>query len=488
MGRIAATAVWFRGVRARLVATYLLAAAVLAIAGAALFTVTLDQGLRKDIDAALQTRAATMAADLAAGNLEQRDTPRIGTAARRAASDVLAFTAIYGPDGHLLDAQPSTLPESPLTADQLRTPLAVTAIRTTSFGGEQFRILAEPVPLHDGVWVVVVGQSVAPADEASSQVRRALLVALPILVLLVGVGAWLLSGAALKPVDRMRADAQELGEHNPTGRITEPATRDSLSQLARTFNALLDRLHHSLDRQRTLVADAGHELRTPLAVLQTELETAVRPTRSRADLVDSINHARAEVTRLAALAEDLLLLAQADGGQPIVRHELSDVTELLDEAVRACSERADTRSIRLRLQRPPSLVAELDPVAVRRILDNLLANALRHTPPGGTITVEAATDPIPAEGAASAPAGAVLVLRISDTGPGFPPEFLSHAFDRFTRADQGRSRAAAGSGLGLAIVDTLTHAHTGTVAATNLPGGGASIEVRLPLTAIGHRN
>lgn len=475
-----AIVVWLRGVRARLVATYLLAAVILAVAGVALFTLALSRGLRTNVDAALQTRAATLSGDLAAGNVEQVDPPpRIG-AAGRTVSDVLAFTAVYGPGGHLVDAQPATLPSSPLTAAQIRTPPAVATIRTTRFGGESFRILAQPVPRSDGTWVVVVGESLAAADEASAQVRHALFIAVPILLLLVGVGAWLLSGAALRPVDRMRADAQNLGEHDPAGRITEPATRDSLNQLARTFNALLDRLHHSLDRQRSLVADAGHELRTPLAVLQTELETAVRPTRSRADLVDSINHARVEVTRLTALAEDLLLLAQADGGQPIVRRQLTDVSELLDDVVRAYTAQAETASIMLRGQRPQALIADLDPVALRRILDNLLANALRHTPTGGTITLEAGDDPTRANGAGSA---AALVLQVSDTGPGFPPDFLPHVFDRFTRADQGRSRSAtaAGSGLGLAIVETLAHALAGTVTATNRPGGGAVVELRLPL-------
>jgi two-component system OmpR family sensor kinase len=468
---------WLRGVRARLVAAYLLAAVILAVAGVALFTMALSRGLRTNVDAALQTRAATLAGDLAAGNVEQVDpVPKIG--AGRTASDVLAFTAIYSPGGRLVDTQPANLPASPLTAAQLRTPPSVATIRSTRFGGESFRILAQPVARSDGTWMVAVGESLAAADEASAQVRHALFIAVPILLILVGVGAWLLSGAALKPVDRMRADAQNLGEHDPAGRITEPATHDSLNQLAHTFNALLDRLHHSLDRQRSLVADAGHELRTPLAVLQTELETAVRPTRSRADLVDSITHARLEVTRLAALAEDLLLLAQADGGQPIVRRQLSDVAELIDDVTRAYTNRADAASVTLRSSAPPALTAQLDPVAVRRILDNLMANSLQHTPTGGTITLQANIDT-----PAGAAAAAQLVLAVSDTGPGFPPDFLAHVFDRFTRVDQGRSRSAeaAGSGLGLAIVETLTHAHTGLVMASNLPGGGAVVELRIPL-------
>lgn len=469
---------WPWGVRGRLVATYLLAAVVLAAAGVALFTLALSSGLRANVDTALQARAGTLAADVAAGNIEQVDPPPSIGAAGRNAGDLQAFTAVYGPDGRLTSARPSVLPESPLTADQTRRPPAVATIRTARYAGESFRVLVKPVSLTDGTWVVVVGESLGAVEEASAEVRRAIFIAVPLLLVLVGLGAWLLSGAALKPVDLMRADAQELGEHDPAGRLTEPPSRDSLNQLARTFNALLDRLHSSLDRQRALVADAGHELRTPLAVLQTELETAVRPTRGRADLVDSINHARHEVTRLTALAEDLLLLAQADGGQPIVRRQLTDVSELLDDVTRSYHKHAEQRSIILRIESPPALIADVDPVALRRILDNLITNALRHTPAGGTVTLNATTDPAASPGADHA----VLVLRISDSGTGFPPQFLPHAFDRFGRADQGRSRSGAGgSGLGLAIVHTLVHAHDGTVTARNQPGGGAVLEIRLPV-------
>lgn len=468
---------WLHGVRARLVATYLLAAIVLAVAGVALFTLALNRGLRANVDAGLHTRADAIVAELRAGNVQEGDQPPTIRAPREGASDLLAVTAVYAPGGRLISAQPSPLPASPLRRAEAPPASSGSALRTTQYAGESFRILTQPVALRDGTWLVVVGQSLGATDDASAQVRQALLIAVPILLVAVGIGAWLLSGAALRPVERMRVDAQELGEHDPSGRITEPATADSLNQLARTFNALLDRLHNSLARQRTLVADAGHELRTPLAVLQTELETAVRPTRSRADLVDSVNHARGEVARLAALAEDLLLLAQADGGQPIVRRQLADVSELLELAAGAYQERAAQHSVTLRAEHPGALIAELDPVALRRVLDNLLTNALRHTPSGGTICVGAKLE----RATAQPDAGAVLALWVSDTGPGFPPEFLPHSFDRFARADQGRSRTSAGSGLGLAIVQTLVHAHDGTVVAENRAAGGAQITVRLPV-------
>ena len=147
----------------------------------------------------------------------------------------------------------------------------------------------------------------------------------------------------------MRADAEALSAHEDGSRITEPPTMDSLNRLARTFNALLDRLRVSLDQQRTLVADAGHELRTPLAVLQTELETAIRPNRTRQDLVESITHAQDEVARLAALANDLLFLAEADGGHPMLRRQPTTVTGLLEDVDQAFRGRMPGAADQLRL-------------------------------------------------------------------------------------------------------------------------------------------
>jgi two-component system OmpR family sensor kinase len=465
---------WLRGVRARLMLTYLLAAAVLAVAGISVFTLVLGSGLRASVDAGLQTRANSLEADVRSGNIQQTEpAPRIGTALGE--GDLQAFTAVYDAGGQLAEANPSLLPAAPLTAADLASRRSGTW--TGYLGGEQFRVLTQPVNGPDGRWLVAVGQNLNTINDVSNEVRRTLYFAVPVGLLLVGLGAWLLSGAALKPVDRMRGDAQRLSEHDAAGRITEPPTTDSLNQLARTFNTLLDRLHGSLERQRALVADAGHELRTPLAVLQTELETAVRPSRSRDDLVDSITHARAEVSRLAILAEDLLLLAHADGGAPLIRRQLTDIGALIDDTVAAHHGRAESAGIELRTMTGKApLIGELDPVAVRRVLDNLLSNALRQVPTGGSITV-AAELLTPERGPV------MFALTVSDTGPGFPAEFLPQAFERFSRAEQSRSRLdnTAGSGLGLAIVDTLVKAHGGAVSATNPEEGGAAVALRIPV-------
>lgn len=471
---------WLRGIRRRLAATYLLAAAVLAVVGAGLLINTLDHGLRDSIDSGLRAQAAVQIADLSATVGEgQHPTPALaapGSAGYRVAlaGGLDGFTATISPHGRLVEAQPSPLPRGALAGYRVGRPPPAPTFRTVTVGDRPLRVLVVPVHRPSGTWTVVTGAGLSAAQDVSTEIAKVLWIATPIVVAIIGLGAWLLSGAALRPVDRMRADAQKIGEQDPAGRLREPGTGDSLDALARTFNGLLGRLHRSLGRQRALVADAGHELRTPLAVLRMELDTALRPGRSREDLIDSIEHAQVEVARLAALAENLLLLAQADEGRQLIAPELTDLTEVVAAAERGLTGQARRQGVQLATEIPEHLVAQVDPRAVRRILDNLMGNALRHTPPGGTVTVRADV--------ADAVAGMVR-LTVTDSGPGFPAEFLPLAFERFARADGARSRAAtySSSGLGLSIVATLADAHGGSARAANRPEGGASVEVLLPV-------
>jgi signal transduction histidine kinase len=381
---------------------------------------------------------------------------------------VESLTVVYGPDGRVVDAQPLRLPGSPLRSDELAAARSGPVRLTSTVGGRQLRMLAAPVVRADGTWVILVGTDEGTAKEAVDQVDRGMLVGGGVLLVLVAAGAWLLSGAALRPVERLRRDAAELGVHDPAGRLSEPGTEDELAWLARTFNALLDRLHRSLARQRALVADAGHELRTPLAVLRTELELADRPARTRGELAEAVGHARAEVERLSRLADDLLFLARADGGALLTQRRPTELAAVLQEAARGS--RAVAGEVDLVVDVPEGLVADVDAQALRRALDNLLSNALRATGPRGQVRLRAAAGD-----------GGVLVA-VEDSGPGFPPGFLPHAFERFRVAEASRSAGGGGAGLGLAIVAEIAAAHGGTAAARNLPDGGAQVVLCLPAT------
>jgi signal transduction histidine kinase len=288
-------------------------------------------------------------------------------------------------------------------------------------------------------------------------------------VLLAGVGAWLLAGAALRPVERMRREAAEISDRDLDRRLGVPATRDEIAALSTTINALLARLQEALHRERGFVADAGHELRTPLAILRAELELAARPGRSREALVDAINEAGEETDRLIRLAEDLLLLARADNHQPFLRLRRLSVPDLLHAAARGAATRAAEREVTVAVHVPPILDVAADPDRLRQAVDNVVDNATRHSPCGGVVELSAGV----------ARPG-VLTIEVDDRGPGFPVDFLPHAFDRFHRAGDARSRDDGGSGLGLSIVRAIVRAHGGKVAAANRAGGGAAVTIELP--------
>jgi two-component system OmpR family sensor kinase len=475
---------WPRSVRARLAVAWTLATAVLAAVGLALFAAMLHRGVAASVDVVLRTRAAAIVAMLDVPGTPKLDLPVPAPAAaspgpvddapmRSGAADddrsqLDSFSAVYRPDGSLAGSAPTGVPFALLTSAQLASGRSGPQHFTLSSGDEPLRVLTVAVQREDGTWVVAVGTSLVPATEAADRAISDLDLSVPVLVALAALGAWVLAGAALRPVERMRADAEKLGEADSAGRITVPATADELAHLAHTFNALLDRLHQSASRQRDLIADAGHELRTPLAVLRTELELADGPERTREDLIDSLDHAREEVERLSKLAEDLLFLARADSSAAFVQLDRADISAVLGDVVRANPARSENLGISVDVKCPAPLVVQADPSALRRAVDNLVANAFAASGRGGRIELVARRG------------RNAVVLTVADSGPGFPDDFLAVAFGRFRRPDTARSSNSGGSGLGLAIVAEIVRAHGGSVSAANNPAGGALITVKLP--------
>jgi two-component system OmpR family sensor kinase len=317
--------------------------------------------------------------------------------------------------------------------------------------------------------MLTVGVETDVSDAAVDRAVSALLLGGPPAALLAGLGAWLLAGATLRPVERMRRQAADISDQDLDRRLAVPATRDEVAALAITINDLLSRLGEALDRERGFVADAGHELRTPLAILRTELELAARPGRTREALADAVAQAGQETDRLIRLAEDLLLLARADNRQPFLRPVPLSLPDLLEAAARGARARAEARSVEVVVDCPPELDIEADPDRLRQAVDNLLDNASRHAPDGSTVDVTAS---VLREG--------VIAVDVTDRGAGFPPEFLPQAFDRFRRAEASRARDSGGSGLGLAIVRAVAQAHGGTASATNRQAGGAAVRIVIP--------
>ncbi|MGE2817136.1 sensor histidine kinase [Mycobacterium heidelbergense] len=365
---------------------------------------------------------------------------------------------IIAPDGQVLAATPNLVGQIALSPGELasarRGQLIADHPRLGNLEGP-VRVAAGPVP---GGRVVVAAQSLADRDAAVADLRNELATGFPIVLLAAALGAYLLAAAALRPVERMRARAASISASDLGARLPVPSARDEIHYLGTTFNDLLRRLHDALDRERQFVSDAGHELRTPLSLLITELELALRRPRSNPELVAAIRSALNETTRLSRLARDLLTVA--DAGRPAEPPTVDLHTHLL-----AIRERyRHNLGGQLDIDCPAGQHVRADPEDLDRIMSNLVDNAAQHGAPPITISVERTT----ADG---------VEIQVSDHGAGFPPDFLPRAFDRFTRADTARS--TGGTGLGLAIVDTLTRRNRGTVSAGNRPTGGAEITILL---------
>jgi two-component system OmpR family sensor kinase len=413
--------------------------------------------LRVSVDASLDPGLRAQLVDVA-DDLESGDPEPVGPG---------TLVQVVARDGRVLSSSAGTA--ALLTDAQRHQALAGETSFTVQVGADRTRVLAAPAMRGDAPVIVAVGARTVVSDVAVERAELALLLGAPVAVLLAGIGAWVLAGAALRPVERMRREAAEISDRDLDRRLGVPATRDEVAALGITINALLARLQEALHRERGFVADAGHELRTPLAILRAELDLAARPGRSREALAEAVHQAGEETDRLIRLAEDLLLLARADNLQPFLRTKRLSVPDLLHAAARGAGTRVAEREVTIAVHVPDTLDVEADPDRLRQAVDNLLDNAARHSPRGGVVELSAAL----------ARPG-VLTIEVDDRGSGFPVDFLPHAFDRFHRAGDARSRDDGGTGLGLSIVRAITRAHGGEAVASNRPGGGAAVRIELP--------
>lgn len=354
-----------------------------------------------------------------------------------------------------------------LTGSELRRARHVKIALTTTIDGDSERVMATPLAGRHG-WVTVVGTSLEGFDATLAAVVSRLAVGGTVLVLVAGLGAYGMARAALAPVERLRREAAALSERDTSLRLAVPTTKDEVAALAGTMNDLLRRLHEALARQRAFVADASHELRTPFAVLSAELELAARPGRSQRELAEAVSSAGEEAARLRRLTEDLLLLATSDENRLAPRIEPVDLCDLLTRAASRAAERAAATGVACRVDAPAGLTVKVDPGQIRRSVDNLIDNALRFAPEGTEIVVSARAE------------AQDVVIEVADMGPGFPADYLSHAFERFSRPDSGRARAHGGAGLGLSIVKAIAQTHGGEVTIRNQPSGGAIVRIDLP--------
>ncbi len=338
---------------------------------------------------------------------------------------------------------------------------------TDTPGSDDMRAALAPVVLLDAgdadpLTYVLVARATASVDATVASTRNQLLVVFPVLTALVGILAWWLTGRALRPVDRLRREVDDISAGDLSRRVSESGSRDEIDALAVTMNGMLGRLEGSTARQRQFVSDAAHELRTPLASIAAQLDVdATHP--DIADHPATATAVRGEVNRMQQMIDSMLQLARSDQGRALDTHRLLD----LDELVRASAGRVPKpEHIELDISRVSPVEVRGDDGALTRLFDNLITNAYRHARQRVDLGVGADD--------------AGVWVTVDDDGAGVAEHDREAVFERFVRLDEARTRDAGGSGLGLALCRDIAMQHGGSVFVVDSPLGGAEFVVRLP--------
>jgi two-component system, OmpR family, sensor kinase len=287
------------------------------------------------------------------------------------------------------------------------------------------------------------------------------------------LGSYALASRAFRPIRRLTWAAHNisLDTNDLSQRVPLPAARDDVRTMAQTFNEMLDRLDRSFTQQRRFVADASHELRTPVAVIRsmTDVALAQEESSTMQDYAAVLRDINAEAERLGKLINQLLTLARADDGQMRLDCDSVRLDLLADDVITSCAPLAEERGITLRSSKLTPATVAGDTARLIQAIMSLVDNALTYTNRGGLVTIAVKTK------------GRDALLAVTDTGIGIAANDLPHIFERFYRADPARSRAQGGSGLGLALVDGIARVHGGTIGVTSDPGKGSTFTMCLPL-------
>ncbi len=437
------------GLRARLTVVATAVVAVGLLAGALLLVLALRAALLGGLDDAARARARDVAV-LVADDRLPATLPAGSTLVQVVDGDRRVRAASPGADRlvPLLDPAGVQAVRSGATRDLAGAYLAQDGT---------LRVIGAPAGTSADPLTVLVASPLAQVDDSTRVVRRGLLVGVPLLLAVVAALAWVLVGLVLRPVAQLRRGAAEISETVAGGRLPVPAAQDELHRLATTLNDMLDRLEASTTRQRAFVADAAHELRSPLASARTQLEVVLAHPVG-ADWPETAVDVLTDVERLARLVDDLLLLARTDAGPPAVRTHV-DLTQVAAQVV-------GRHEGAVVLRTDGAHVVSGDATALARVVANLVDNAVRHARGQVVVGVREV-------------AGEVE-LTVDDDGPGIAEADRARVFERFTRLDEARGRDAGGSGLGLAIARDVVVAHGGSIRLDTAPAGGLRAVVALP--------
>jgi heavy metal sensor kinase len=335
-----------------------------------------------------------------------------------------------------------------------------------------FRILSERMDLNGHIFIVQIGSNLDEEVETLDAFRKYLLTFAPILLLAASAVGYWLSRKALSPVDALARTAHTISGHNLSSRLEPLHTGDELQRLSDTLNEMLGRIEAAFLRVTEFTADASHELRTPVALIHTEAELALRRSRDESEYREALRHILLEADRTAKLIDELLALARADSGSEALDMHPVDLLPTLHESALKWNQVASLRDLQFEERSGTQPLTVMgDENALRRAVDILLDNAFKYTPSPGKVTLSAEEK----DGRA--------IVSVEDSGIGIALEDQKKVFERFYRVDKARSRALGGAGLGLAIAQWIVQVHKGKIAVKSEPGNGCTFQIEIPTTS-----
>jgi two-component system, OmpR family, sensor kinase len=394
--------------------------------------------------------------------------------------------AIFDDAGNIVVTSEGALPSAPANGSSVGGPLSSPSFQRfldasshtdrlfgkVKGGKDGYRAFARRFSSSGKTYTLVILQSLHAQQEMLEEVTATFAWVIPIAIVLASVGGYFLARKSLAPVVAMSSQAGRIGAANLHERLAVQNERDELGHLAQSFNSLLDRLSQSFERQQRFMADASHELRTPVAILRGETEVALsQEARSLKEYRESLEVLHQEATRLTHIVEDLFTLTRADAGQYPLQPRDFYLDELVGECVHSARTLALAKKISLNLEESSESPIPADESLLRRMILNLLDNAIKYTPEGGRVTVTCKR------------VADEYVVAITDTGGGIPVELQPRIFERFFRADKARSRTendGSGAGLGLSISRWIAEAHHGRLELTRSDSTGSTFTAYLP--------
>lgn len=383
------------------------------------------------------------------------------------------FLRVTRGDGSVMYA--SGVPEDasfdPTHVPILKLPLTREFTRKEQLPGDN-ELLIAAVPYGQGTGQVVVeaGVSTRAIHTVVKELLTTLAFGLPVVVAVAIGGGYLLVRRALAPVDKMARSAEQITLHNLSERLPIAPTGDELERLSVSLNHMITRLDESFQQTRRFIADASHELRTPLTIMRGELETIVQQPRLEAGLRESAGSVLEEVERLAKIVESLFALSRLDAGEAQTEWVKFDLADLAATTTEQMCLLAEDKGIAVTCSAPRPVLVEGDRARLKQVVVNLLDNAIKYTPRGGSVSLTVGST------------NGKALLEVADNGIGIPVDALPHVFERFFRVDQARSREMGGAGIGLSIVKAICAAHRGQVEVQSTEGRGSRFEVILPLS------